>query len=177
MDVRAIAGIHIEVPRATCQMMAGGPCNWAPRTPETADHSLPYVVAAALVDGQVDARTFDPQRLDDPRLQALIKITQVAAADDLTARFPVSAPARVTLHDGSRHQVEIHSALGHADHPLDAPGLRAKFLSLAEPVCGADVSERFLAALQAVEDTPDIRSVLALISGTEQASLARTAAA
>src|SRR5262245_3997063 len=50
---------------------------WHPATRETADHSIPYCVAAALIDGRVTERTFAPSRIRDPRIAALIECTTI----------------------------------------------------------------------------------------------------
>src|SRR6266480_6876366 len=55
---------------------------WNPETRETADHSMPYLVAAAWQDGEVTPATFAPSRIQDPALRPLIKKLTVVEAPE-----------------------------------------------------------------------------------------------
>jgi len=172
VNTNEIEGIEIEVYAQSHREMANEESKWKPNTPETADHSLPYVVAAALVDGKIDANTFDPVRLTDPRLIKLMEKIRVSIAPDLSARYPKSAPARIVVHlsGGLVARTEVQSPQGHADNPMDATALRKKFLSLSLPVCNVLVAEQFLDAINSFESVIDIRSVVALLSGVENSN-------
>src|SRR5439155_2515743 len=58
------------------------------RTKEQADHSLPYLLAVGLLDGQVMPEQFTPERIVRPDVQQLLHRIDVRPAADLTARFP-----------------------------------------------------------------------------------------
>ncbi|GAA4323129.1 MmgE/PrpD family protein [Pigmentiphaga soli] len=169
---REIVSIQADVYAQTLHEMASEPSKWAPATSETADHSLPYVLAVGLADGRIDAASFLPSRLADPALAALMRKTEVTVDPALSGRFPQSSPCRLTVRtaDGAIHVAEIASAKGHADHPLDAAAVAAKFRSLAQPRCGGPAAAAFLDAMQSLEEAPDIRAVLALLADTETRS-------
>ncbi|HTL31217.1 MAG TPA: MmgE/PrpD family protein, partial [Tepidisphaeraceae bacterium] len=59
-----------------------------PHTKETADHSLPYVIAAALVDRQVTPAQFTPQKIMDPTIRAQLKKVEVVADPEIEKVFP-----------------------------------------------------------------------------------------
>src|SRR3954452_18245061 len=63
----------VESHDAAVDIIGSEPEKWRPQSRETADHSLPYIVAAALADGDVTHHQFDPKRFTDP---ALIKLVQ-----------------------------------------------------------------------------------------------------
>ncbi|RMF86331.1 MAG: MmgE/PrpD family protein, partial [Nitrospinota bacterium] len=71
-DPARLASVHIETFQAAYEIIAKDPEKWAPRTRETADHSLPYIVLAALLDGEVTPATFLPHRIQDPHLRHLL---------------------------------------------------------------------------------------------------------
>ncbi len=66
-DPARIQAIEIATFRAAVEIIGKDPEKWRPKTRETADHSLPYCTAVALVDGEITARQFSPERLADPR--------------------------------------------------------------------------------------------------------------
>jgi 2-methylcitrate dehydratase len=83
---------------------AAGPERWHPTSAETADHSLPYCVAAALVYGQVMPEQFSAQSLADPAIHRLLGLMRVTVDPALTARFPAEQPCALELRlgDGTR---------------------------------------------------------------------------
>jgi 2-methylcitrate dehydratase len=110
----------------------------APRTRETADHSLPYCTAVALVDGAVTADQFRPERLADPALLDLVARTSVVEDPDLTAGYPAGIPnrVRVTLDDGTVLECQVAFPPGHDKNPLTDAQLATKFRGLVEPALG-----------------------------------------
>ena len=67
-DLASIQSIEIATFRVAVEIIGKDPEKWRPKTRETADHSLPYCTAVALVDGEISARQFSPERLADPAL-------------------------------------------------------------------------------------------------------------
>lgn len=124
-----ISEVLVEVYRMGVEMMANDPSRWAPTTRETADHSLPYVVAVGLLDGEVVPRAFAPERLVDPAVTALMKKIKVAESPELSARFPESwsSRLRVRLASGNEITHEVRHPRGHVKDPLSDAQLEAKF--------------------------------------------------
>ncbi len=87
---------------------------------EQADHSLPYLMAVALLDGQVRPAQFTPQRVQADDVQALLRSVRVKANDDFTAKYPTQMPARMTVHlkDGSRVSHDVQDFPGMPVDPL-----------------------------------------------------------
>ena len=107
-DPARIRSIEIATFRTAVEIIGKDPEKWRPKTRETADHSLPYCTAVALVDGKISAEQFTPERLADPALLDLVARTSVVEDPQLTAGYPAGMPNRVTvtLDDGT------HAGLG-----------------------------------------------------------------
>jgi 2-methylcitrate dehydratase len=160
-----IRRIRVDTYAQAKKYMGTEPSRWAPRTRETADHSLPYVVAVALRDGDVDASSFGDADLSDPRLLALMRVTEVAEDGEFSARYPVSSSSRltVTLASGENLVSEARSPCGHSDNPMPDRVLAAKFLSLADGFCDRDAAGNLLDALRRFDTIDNVRTVLSLM--------------
>ena len=145
----------------TWSEIGSGAEKWRPETPEAADHSLPYMIAAVLVDGAFDDAIFRPERLGDPRIHALMPKVVVTEDPALTRIFPRAYPCRVaiTLKDGSVLHAEVPNPPGHPDNPMTEAQMDAKFRLLAGRMLEAPRVESALAWLR---DLPVQRSVRAL---------------
>ena len=76
--------------------MAGDPEKWAPATRETADHSMPYTVAVALIHGGVAEHHFDDEYLRDPKIRALAKRIKVEVSEEADRRMPEAMRCNLT---------------------------------------------------------------------------------
>jgi 2-methylcitrate dehydratase len=137
---------------------------WNPATRETADHSIPYCVAAALLDGEVTERTFSAERLADARLRALIARTEVRENPDYTAAQPGQWPCRIelALRGGGRLAAEARYFEGHARRPLSDSELERKFRALASPVLAPERIAAILERTRALERLADLGELVAL---------------
>ncbi|HKI19896.1 MAG TPA: MmgE/PrpD family protein, partial [Isosphaeraceae bacterium] len=138
-----IRSIEIATFRTAVEIIGKDPEKWRPRTRETADHSLPYCTAVALVDGKVSAEQFTPRRLADPALLDLVARTRVVEDPWLSAGYPAGIPNRVTvtLNDGTTLAAEVSYPPGHDRNPLTDEQLAAKFHGLVRPVLGSTCAD------------------------------------
>jgi 2-methylcitrate dehydratase len=143
-DPARIRSIEIATFRAAVEIIGKDPEKWRPKTRETADHSLPYCTAVALVDGKISAAQFSPARLADPALLDLVARTRVVEDPKLTPGYPAGTPNRVsvTLDDGRQLVSEITFPPGHDKNPLTDAQLADKFHGLVDPVLGRDRGEQ-----------------------------------
>src|SRR5213594_3492687 len=120
---------------------------WDPATRETADHSIPYLVAAAFADGAVTPATFAPSRIQDPALRPLIKKLTVVEEPEFTRRYPAEACTRVevTTTEGRHIVAETSHPKGHRRNPLTDGEVELKFRGLATEALGAKGCDRVLA--------------------------------
>ncbi len=133
LDVAAIAGIDIRTYAFAHREIGSGPEKWRPTTRETADHSLPYIVAGALVDGSFSDAIFAPERFSDPRILALADKITVAEDPAFTQAFPAKFRSRVeiTLADGTRRAAAVDYPHGHHADPMTDAEVKEKFTALA----------------------------------------------
>ncbi|MFT6580552.1 MAG: 2-methylcitrate dehydratase [Alphaproteobacteria bacterium] len=131
-NVDDIESVGVDTYGVAKRMMANAPSRWAPNTHESADHSMPYVVAAAFLDGAIDMESFSDTRLHDPKMIALMNRVTVEEADDLTAQYPEAAASRITvrLKNGTETSRETLYPKGHHLAQMSAAEIESKFKGL-----------------------------------------------
>jgi 2-methylcitrate dehydratase len=131
---------------------------WNPETRETADHSIPYLVAAAFQDGDVTPATFALSRIRDPALRSLIKKLTVVEEPEFTRRYPAESCTRIEVSttDGRRLAAETNYPKGHCRNPLTDSEVEAKFRGLACDALGTEGCDRMLAEVWNLEDAPTL---------------------
>jgi 2-methylcitrate dehydratase len=151
--VKAVARLDIHTFNAAVDIIGKDPEKWRPRTRETADHSLPYCTAVALLDGQVTEAQFEPSRFTDPQLLELVSKIQVHRDADLNPHYPRGIPNRLTLTltDGRQRVKEVEFPRGHARNPMSDAEVEQKFRSLVEPRYGKDRADQILAVCWKLE--------------------------
>ncbi|TAM73523.1 MmgE/PrpD family protein [bacterium] len=104
-------------------------------TKEEADHSLPYMLSAALLDGELTPHQYLPERIARDDVQRLLRRVRVVADPALTARFPAQMPARLTIAlAGDRTlRVEKNDYAGFYARPMRWEQVTEKFHTLAAP--------------------------------------------
>jgi 2-methylcitrate dehydratase len=165
-DPKRIRSIEIATFRVAVEIIGKDPEKWTPKTRETADHSLPYCTAVALVDGEISARQFTPERLNDTALLDLVSRTTVVEDARLTAGYPEGIPNRltVTLDDGTTLVSEIAFPPGHDKNPLSHEQLAFKFHGLVDPVLGAERGQRIWEKVSRLESDPAPQEVIDLLA-------------
>jgi 2-methylcitrate dehydratase len=147
-DVSRVKAVTIHTFEAAYNIIGKYPEQWRPQTRETADHSMAYCTAVALMDGEVTDRQFEHDRFTDPDLLALVAKVKIILDNDLTARYPRGIPNRVviSMDDGRTLEKEVEFPRGHAGNPMTDAEVEAKFRSLVEPRYGRERVEKILAA-------------------------------
>lgn len=158
--------IHVDTFEASYNIIGKYPEAWAPKTRETADHSLPYCTAVALLDGDVTLKQFDPERFTAPDVLALLKNTTVSLDDSVTPRYPRGIPNRitVTLADGKKLVEEVEFPRGHAGNPMTDAEVEAKFRNMVEPKYGKAKADTILARCWDLENLTSVSGLLELFA-------------
>jgi 2-methylcitrate dehydratase len=99
------------------------------RTKEEADHSLPYIVAVALLDGEVQPAQYSPERIRAADVQNLLRKVTVTVDATLSKQFPRQLPAdlEVELQDGKIFHAHRDDYHGFHTDPFDWAAAREKF--------------------------------------------------
>jgi 2-methylcitrate dehydratase len=150
-----IESVHVATYGEAVRRTATEAEKWDPKTRETADHSIPYLVAAAFQDGEVTPATFSPSRVQDPALRPLIKKLKVVEEPAFTRRYPAESCTRieVTTTDGRRLAAETSHPKGHYRNPLTDGEVEAKFRGLASGALGVEGCDRVLAEVWDLENS------------------------
>jgi 2-methylcitrate dehydratase len=163
-DASRVAAIDIDTFEACYNIIGKYAEAWAPKTRETADHSLPYCTAAALMDGDVYLHTFDEKRFTDPALVALTAKVKVHLDDALSARYPRGIPNRIaiTLAGGRKLVQEVEFPRGHAGNPMTDQEVEAKFRRAVEPRYGKDRADAILARCWDLEKLTSVTELIGM---------------
>jgi 2-methylcitrate dehydratase len=137
-DPAQIQSVRIESHDASVDIIGSEPEKWKPETRETADHSLPYITAIALIDGEVTEKQFQPERFTDPTIWKFLEEVTVQRNDELSKIYAraVANIVHVTLRDGRVLTKRVDYPLGNALNPVSDQQLEGKFNSLVVPALG-----------------------------------------
>jgi 2-methylcitrate dehydratase len=156
-----LKSIHVETYWVAYSEIGMEVAKWRPHTRETADHSLPYLLAVALADGRVTPESFTERRIFDPALRPLMECVTVAERKEFSERFPRELNTRLIVRLGSGETIEAETAYphGHARDPLTDDEIKDKcerlFASTTDPGFCRETMEA-LWRLEAVDDVGEI---------------------
>jgi 2-methylcitrate dehydratase len=161
-----IASIEIATTSRGYQRTGSEPEKWSPKTRETADHSLPYITARAMFDGDITNESFAPEMFGDPRILAFMQKIKVSEDPVLTARIGAAVPTRVTaiLTDGQRISREVDYAPGFAERPMNRSEVERKFRGNVGKRWSPQRTDAALQALWALDQTDDLSVLLGRLS-------------
>jgi len=108
------------------------PTKYRPESRETADHSLPYCMAAAMVDKKITTDSFSDEKLKDPRIFEVIDKIIGEPSQEFEKMFPAKQPSRVvvTTNDGRTFEEYLEYPKGDPREPMTMDDLENKFNSL-----------------------------------------------
>ncbi|WP_126428118.1 MmgE/PrpD family protein [Brevibacillus marinus] len=150
--------IHIETFQLAYDVLAKDQQKWAPKTRETADHSLPYIVMAALEDGKIDLDTFAPERLANQQtLERINSILTIEVSAEMNAGYPDGNPNRITItcKDGRVLQKLVKYPSGHRGNPMTDEQIEAKFRRLTAGYLREEQQAQALQELWKLEELTD----------------------
>jgi 2-methylcitrate dehydratase len=157
--------IEVFTSKFTWFEIGSEPEKWDPQTRETADHSLPYIFARALVDGPIRVSSFRDEAVRDPALRPLMAKIKVIPDDTIEALLPEKVLLRVvaTADDANRHTCEVVNPLGHPDNPMQDGDIEEKFISLAEPALGLARSRAAWQGWRGIAESADLALLMDLL--------------
>jgi 2-methylcitrate dehydratase len=138
-----------------------------PQTKEQADYNLKYLIAAALLDGQVGPQQLDPVRIQAADAQHLLARVDVCLDAEFSARYPQELNARITVRtkDGCELKQEKLGYEGSLANPISWERVVEKFHWLSESYADATLRDRIIEVVQALDERPlsDLMSLLASV--------------
>jgi 2-methylcitrate dehydratase len=156
-----IDAIHIRTYRAAASSAATEPEKWAPKTRETADHSIPYLTAFALQHGPVTPQSFTEEFLHDAAIRRLMDAMTIDEEPEFTQRFSeeYNCHMDVTTTSGQRLSASVTHPKGHWRNPLSDAEVEEKFRHLAQPGLSEAQCNAVLANLWSLEHAPNLHSL------------------
>ena len=163
--VEDIAAINVQTYHICYSEIGSEPEKWEPKTRETADHSLPYLLSLALMDGAIRADSFGEARMRDPGTLALMKKIKVAESAEFERQFPnaLMTEIEVLTRGGERIVERASYPRGHAKNPMSEDDIENKFRTLADGLMRPAERDALLEALWAVDESREIGQVLGLV--------------
>ena len=142
------------------------PSKYDPRTRETADHSLPFCIAATIVDGTVTPESFKEEKIMDPELRSYLNKIKVVADPDYEKTFPELKKAGVEIKttDGNSFEIEVDYPLGDYREPMDDDTLYAKFDSMVTPETGKEKRDKIVDTILNLDELDDISDFTNLLA-------------
>jgi 2-methylcitrate dehydratase len=108
------------------------PHKYRPESRETADHSLPYCIATALVDHKITTQSFSDEKLKDPRIWEVIDRIKGEPSQEFEKMFPAKQPSKVVVKtkDGREFSEYLEYPKGDPREPMTMEDLDNKFEGL-----------------------------------------------
>ena len=140
------------------------PSKYDPHTKETADHSLPYVIAAALVDRQVTPVQFTMEKIMDPKIRAQLQKIEVVADPEIEKVFPALQRVVVNIQttDGRSFSKQLDYPKGDPRNPLTDQEVEEKFAALADGVLSKNAQKQLKDAVWNMERLRSVSELMAL---------------
>lgn len=122
-------------------------------TKEEADHSLPYLLAVALLDGDVMPAQYEPDRIVRSDVQGLLRKIRVHPSEELSRRFPeeMACAIDVQTKDGRALRVQKRDYEGFITRPMSTTTARRKLERLTSDRLGDAGRQRIIEAVRDLE--------------------------
>ncbi|MFC7009834.1 MmgE/PrpD family protein [Halalkalicoccus salilacus] len=166
IDTDEIEEIHLETYESAKHVMGGGEGDrHLPQNREQADHSIPYTLAVAALDGQLMKAQYEPDRITSDDVQSLMQTITVEEDPELTELFNTGEqPYNITVRttEGTEHRIEKTAFEGHPSNPMSWEQLEAKFHGIAKDVYDEDHRREIIETVKHLEehDTSDLTALL-----------------
>ena len=156
-----IEKVHVRSLARAADILAD-PTKYDPRSKETADHSLPYVIAAAIVHRQVTPAQFETDAIMDPRVREQLNKVEVVADPDIEAVFPElqRVIVSITTTDGEEYSEQLDYPKGDPRNPLTDQEVEEKFDALTVSVLSDSARARLKDAVWNLEKLESVTDLM-----------------
>jgi 2-methylcitrate dehydratase len=163
-DLDDVKEIRLQTFPAGYEVMGSGEANWQPETRESADHSLPFVMAIALMEGNLEIRHYDELYYKRPDVRALMQKIKVRIGEEPVAAWP-DVPLNIVdveLKSGKVLSTKVAYHLGHFERFMTEQEQERKFRPLAEPLLPGKQIDDLLACLRRLDEAEQISELISL---------------
>ena len=182
VDASKVVSIEAEVTRITYDFSGGGlyGMDKVVTTKEQADHNLPYLLAVAMLDGDVMPAQFEPDRIARADVQQLLKKVSLRPDHEYTELYPAKMPAKITvrLQDGAVIEHEVQDFPGMPSDPFTWEDSVEKFDRLVAGRADESVSREIKDAVRSLESiqVKDLMQLLGRVTSGKRAAPNKSAA-
>jgi len=173
-DIRNIKNVQVFTDEAVFDHLVSQRADpWHPSSRETADHSLPYIVAAAVLDGEIKVSSFDSDAVSNPkRQQFLSEKVKVEPARELSKGGKAGFLTRVEITDenGKVHIGEAKAPPGHTLQPFTDQDHEAKFRENVAPLLGSDRTSRIIELIWKFDNVANVRELISQLVLSDRAA-------
>jgi 2-methylcitrate dehydratase len=157
VSVADIESIDIETYWLCYSEIGSEPAKWAPDSRETADHSLPFILAIGLRDGSLGLTSFNDSNLHDSELRSLMQRIRIEHNAEFTQRFPEELVSRLTVSSRSGQILVLEGTYpkGHVRNPASQADLDAKFDTLAAQVMSPEARDQIRSTVARIDQCDD----------------------
>lgn len=161
-----IVSLEIASHEAGFTILGNDPAKWNPLTKETADHSLPYIVAMALLKGKIDNSTYSEKNYRDPKILDFLKKVTVVEDKSLTAKYPEAVANRitVTLSNGKTITKQVDYHKGHPKNPMSDKDVEDKFERLTRKYLGKNQSRKIVDTVWSLDKLKDVTKAVSVLT-------------
>src|SRR5271169_4276811 len=158
-----VAKVHIRTTARGADILSD-PSKYDPHTKETADHSLPYVIAAAIAERQVTPLQFTMEKITDPTIRAQLNKIVVVADPQIEKVFPAlqRVVATIQTSDGREFSKQLDYPKGDPRNPLTDKEVEEKFETLAGPVMTHAAQRKAIDGIWSLEKQPRVTELMKL---------------
>jgi 2-methylcitrate dehydratase len=156
LNVANIKAVNVQIFDVAFNIIGGGNDGNKQhvQTKEEADHSLPYMIAVALIDGEVTPAQYEPARILKADVQNLLQKVVIEPNAEMSGRFPAQMPVRIQvgLNSGDPLTIEKHDYEGFYTRPMPWDKVVEKFNALASPYANGSQRAAIVEAVAHLEN-------------------------
>lgn len=160
--VDKIDSILIESFEAAVSIIGSEPEKWRPTSRETADHSMGFCVACALLDGDVTRASFSDAKIKDPQVLGLLDKTKIVETAECNAGYPDGIPNNMVIKtkDARTLVKKVTYPRGHAGNPMSDDEVIKKFKTLAAGIVSDATADRIVNQALSFHELRDAATLL-----------------
>jgi len=162
---RDIAALEIGLAERDARNQSRDPSYARPESRDTANHSVRYCVAAALVEGELGIEQFEPDKLRSSDILSLVDRTSVYWEKDHEPHWPAANPTTIRIRTSSGQEMSkaIVAAPGHPDNPISDEVLESKFRQLTRKTLSAEQISEVIGITRDLGQLEDVRVLTAIL--------------
>jgi len=162
ININEIKSIQIETYSNCVSTPESHPEKWDPKTRESADHSIPFMVASAFLYADIGIDSFTDERISSQEIRDIISKLTIVENSSFTNKRPEESNCKmiVELIGGEIITKETSYPKGHSKNPLTDDELINKFTNLAETIISKQQAKKISSLIWDLENQKNLTPLL-----------------